>query len=180
MPHILVLYGTSDGQTTKIARTLGDTLRGCGAEVDIVEAGKGAEPVPEDYAGVIVAASVHMGGYQRRVRRWVRDHAAALKTTPAALVSVSLGILQKDPKVQRDVVAIVERFQEQTEWRPAVIKHIAGAVMYTRYNWFIRRTMRSIAAKAGGDTDTSRDHEYTDWDDLRAFAETFYQRLTNA
>ena len=44
---------------------------------------------------------------------------------------------------------------------------------YTRYNWFIRRVMKRIAAKAGGDTDTTRDHEYTDWQDLRRFTEQF-------
>jgi menaquinone-dependent protoporphyrinogen oxidase len=33
--------------------------------------------------------------------------------------------------------------------------------------------MRRIVAKAGGDTDTSRDYEYTDWADVRTFAEEF-------
>ena len=54
-----------------------------------------------------------------------------------------------------------------------VTKPVAGALPYTRYNWFIRRVMKRIAAKAGGDTDTTRDYEYTDWQDLRSFAEQF-------
>jgi menaquinone-dependent protoporphyrinogen oxidase len=33
--------------------------------------------------------------------------------------------------------------------------------------------MKRIVRKAGGDTDTSRDYEYTDWGDLRAFADEF-------
>jgi len=33
--------------------------------------------------------------------------------------------------------------------------------------------MKHIVAKAGGDTDTRRDYEYTDWDDLRRFAADF-------
>jgi menaquinone-dependent protoporphyrinogen oxidase len=33
--------------------------------------------------------------------------------------------------------------------------------------------MRRIAAKAGGDTDVSRDYEYTDWNDVRDFAVGF-------
>jgi menaquinone-dependent protoporphyrinogen oxidase len=33
--------------------------------------------------------------------------------------------------------------------------------------------MRRIVRKAGGDTDTSRDFEYTDWDDLRTFVNEF-------
>jgi len=37
--------------------------------------------------------------------------------------------------------------------------------------------MKRIVAKAGGDTDTSRDYMYTDWNDLRAFADDFRRRL---
>jgi menaquinone-dependent protoporphyrinogen oxidase len=37
--------------------------------------------------------------------------------------------------------------------------------------------MVRIVRKAGGDTDTSRDYEYTDWTDLRAFAEKFARSL---
>ena len=54
-----------------------------------------------------------------------------------------------------------------------VTKQVAGALPYTRYNWFIRLVMKRIAAKAGGDTDTTRDYEYTDWEDLRSFTEQF-------
>jgi menaquinone-dependent protoporphyrinogen oxidase len=34
-----------------------------------------------------------------------------------------------------------------------------------------------IVGLAGGDTHTSKDYEYTDWDAVGRFAETFAQRL---
>ncbi len=37
--------------------------------------------------------------------------------------------------------------------------------------------MKHIAAKEGGETDTSRDFEYTDWDEVTRFAETFASAL---
>ncbi len=37
--------------------------------------------------------------------------------------------------------------------------------------------MKRIVAKAGGGTDTTRDYEYTDWDDVRVFAREFAQRV---
>jgi menaquinone-dependent protoporphyrinogen oxidase len=40
--------------------------------------------------------------------------------------------------------------------------------------------MRRIVAKTGGATDTSRDYEYTDWNDVRAFGREFlrmYERV---
>jgi len=172
MARILVIYGTTDGQTGRIAAALGEALRVTGAAVDVIKASNRA-PRPEGYDGVIVAASVHAGGYQRGVRRWVRMHADALATRPAAFVSVCLGVLQHDPNVDRELETIVERFETLTGWHPGVVKVVAGALPYTRYNWLKRRAMRRIVEKAGGDTDTSRDYEYTDWSDVRAFAVAF-------
>ncbi len=40
-----------------------------------------------------------------------------------------------------------------------------------------RMLMKRIAAQAGGDTDTSRDHEYTDWKDLAAFTRRFAAKI---
>jgi menaquinone-dependent protoporphyrinogen oxidase len=38
--------------------------------------------------------------------------------------------------------------------------------------------MLRIVRKAGGDTDTSRDYEYTNWTDVRAFADEFRRRCS--
>jgi menaquinone-dependent protoporphyrinogen oxidase len=172
MPRILVLYGTTDGQTAKIARYLGDTLREQGAEVDIIDA-RTASPHPDKYTAIVVAASVHAGGYQRAVRRWARAHAPELNEKPTAFVSVCLAVLQREPKVQQELAAIIDRFLASTRWRPMMTKIVAGALPYTRYNWIKKWVMVRIVRKAGGDTDTRRDYEYTDWIDLRAFAEQF-------
>lgn len=172
MARILVLYGTTDGHTAKVAATVAEVLRTSGAAVDVIKAGT-KEPVPEQYAGVIVAASVHARGYQRSVRQWVRRHAEALRGKPSAFLSVSLGVLQQDPDVQREVDAIVSDFLGATRWQPAMVQNVAGAVLYTKYNAIKRWIMRRIVAKAGGATDTSRDYEYTNWAELRAFAERF-------
>jgi menaquinone-dependent protoporphyrinogen oxidase len=179
MARILVLYGTTDGHTAKVARSLGDTLRNHGVEVDVVEAGR-AGPRPEDYSGIIVAASVHAGGFQRAVRRWVRRYAQALRGKPTAFVSVCLAVLQREPDVQQELAAIVNRFLTGTGWQPTMTKTVAGALLYRRYNWIKRWVMKRIVRKAGGDTDTTRNYEYTDWSDLGAFAIQFGRLVQNA
>ena len=179
MSRILVIYGTTEGQTAKVARYLGDTLRTAGASADVVDA-RTATPSPDSYDAVIVAASVHARGYQASVRRWVHAHAQVLNVKPTAFVSVCLGVLQPEPKVQRDLAAIVDRFLTSTGWRPAITKQVAGALAYSRYNWLKRWAMVRIVRKAGGDTDTSRDYEYTDWADVRRFAGDFCQGLEPA
>ena len=176
MPRILVFYGTTDGQTAKIAQAIGDRLRAQGADAYVVDARHGW-PDPDAYDAVIVAASVHAGGYQRSVRRWVRAHADVLTGKPTAFVSVCLAVLQHEPKVQQELAAILDRFFAATRWRPTMTKFVAGALLYTRYNWIKRWAMVRIVRKAGGDTDTRLDYEYTDWADVRAFAEEFERRV---
>jgi menaquinone-dependent protoporphyrinogen oxidase len=172
MVRILVLNGTTEGHTAKVAAAVAETLRAHGAEVDVIQAGT-ADVRADPYAGVIVAASVHGGAYQWPVRRWVQRNREALVRRPTAFISVSLAVLQWQPDVQRDVNAIVDRFLMATGWRPMWTKSIAGALAYSKYGWLKRWIMRRIAEKAGGNTDTSSDYECTDWQDLRAFADRF-------
>jgi menaquinone-dependent protoporphyrinogen oxidase len=172
MARILVIYATQYGQAGKIAQVLGDTVRQAGTDADVVEARDGG-PRPELYDGIIVVGSVHAGGYQRSLRRWVRTHADTLAQKTAAFVSVCLGVLQHDPAVDRHLASIREQFELQTGWHPGIVKVVAGSLPYSRYNWLTRRVMKRIVAKAGGDTDTHRDYEYTDWEDVRAFARSF-------
>ena len=177
--RILILYATTDGQTGKIARAIGRTLHDVGVQALVVNAADAQGARPEDFDAVIVAASVHAGGYQRSVVRWVRAHLVGLNGRPTAFVSVCLGVLQHDPVVDREIAAIAERFFGKTLWRPHEVKVVAGALMYTKYWWWKRLAMRRIVAKAHGDIDTSRDFEYTDWEDVALFAKRFALKIQN-
>lgn len=176
MPRILVVYGTTDGHTGKVAQVCAERLRFSGDTADVVNASEN-DPDPASYDAVIVAASVHASGYQREIVSWVRRHHAVLNGRPAVFLSVCLGVLQHDPAVDRELSRIVTAFFESTSWRPLETRMIAGALKYTQYNVLKRFVMRRIARKAGGDTDTSRDYEYTDWNDLRGFVDRFSDRL---
>jgi menaquinone-dependent protoporphyrinogen oxidase len=67
----------------------------------------------------------------------------------------------------------MEGFFETTGWTPTVRKMVAGAVTYTRYSWLKRLVVRRIVRGAYGQTDASRDYEYTDWNDVRDFTRMF-------
>lgn len=178
MPRVLVLYGTTDGHTQKVAAALAGVLRWEGQRADVIDARRAVPRVrPDDYDGVVVAASIHIGNYQPAVKRWVRRHAAALNRRPSAFVSVCLAILEQRPEARQAAQAILQRFLERSGWRPVMTRTVAGAVRYTHYNWLKKWIMQRIAAKGGGGTDTTRDYEYTDWNDLRAFAREFAGRL---
>lgn len=180
VPRVLVLYGTANGHTRKIAFALADTLRAAALDVDVVNARKSLDPNPQDYAAVVVAAPIREQRYPRAVRRWVRAHAEALRDRPTAFVSSCLAVVERNAKTDAAVAAITQRFFAQTGWQPTMAKVVAGALLYTQYNWLTRWMMRRIVARAHGDVDTSRDYEYTNWDELRQFGRDFARALVGA
>ena len=179
MARILVLYGTTNGHTANIAEFVARTLRIRGEKVDVIRAGT-SDPSPTDYDGVIVAAPVRGGRYQATVTSWVRKHAAALGDKPSGFLSVCLGVLHPDHEVRREVAGTMGKWLQAAGWVPTFARPVAGALLYTKYNWFMRQIMKRMVAKGGGSTDTTRDHVYTNWHELRRLTEQFGRAVTTA
>jgi menaquinone-dependent protoporphyrinogen oxidase len=174
MARILILFGTTDGHTRKVANAVAEDLKALGATAEIVDARKVPKTVrPDGYDAILVAASVHAGGFQGSVRRWVRRNAAELNSKHTGFLPVCLGVLEKRPQAHSDLERIRDRFLKQTSWHPETTHFVAGALPYTRYGFFKKWVMKRISAKAGGGTDTSRDYEYTDWAELNRFVSDF-------
>ena len=174
--NILVMYATTHGQAGKIAETIAASMRAGGATVTLGNVVEAWIADPDNYTAVVLVAPVHGGRFPSAMRLWIRHNQASLKTRPTAFVPVCLAVVHRTPKVDSDLRAILDRFSSETGWRPTETKIVAGALKYTKYNWLTRWMMKRIVSKAGGDTDTSRDFEYTDWDDLRDFAMRFLRQ----
>lgn len=179
MRPVAVFYATREGHTRRIAEHVAATLRarGLDAVVGDVRARRAALP-PGPYAGVVVAASVHAGRHETEMIRFVKEHRAEIESVPNAFISVTLseaGAERSDAtpaehaRFVSDVQKVIDRFLDQTGWRPKHIKPVAGALLYTQYNFLIRLVMKRIARAEGGSTDTSRDHDYTEWAALDRF-----------
>jgi menaquinone-dependent protoporphyrinogen oxidase len=174
MAQVLCCYGTSEGQTASIAERMGDVIDGEGHGVTLVHLSHPPDGLdPGAYDGVIVGASIHGGSHQRYVTRFVRDHVETLNRRPSAFFSVSLTAAHEDSEARAPATDLLEDFLDETGWNPDGTLTVAGALKYSEYGLLKRFVMRRIAGRASGDTDTSRDYEYTDWDDVDAFAREF-------
>jgi menaquinone-dependent protoporphyrinogen oxidase len=71
-------------------------------------------------------------------------------------------------------------FLGETGWSPALEATFAGAINFTEYNWLLRAYMKYASKFNGGSTDTSRDHEYTDWQQVAAFASDVAELVAEA
>jgi len=66
-----------------------------------------------------------------------------------------------------------DRFLAETGFQPDLSACIAGTIKYTRYNVILRWYMKRASRMNVGSTDTTRDHEYTNWEQVAAFARQF-------
>jgi menaquinone-dependent protoporphyrinogen oxidase len=174
MNSILVVYGTTDGQTRKIAEYIAATLNSRGTEVELVDSGApGAALVQPVYTAAIVCGSLHQHRYQASLLHFVRDNREWLAGIPAAFVTVSLTVVLNDQPSRDELQELANAFFHECGWKPATTRHVAGALRYSQYDYFKRMIIKLIARQRGVDADATQDHEYTDWEDLTRFVDDF-------
>jgi len=179
MANVLVAFATHDGQTRKVAVRIATVLRVRHHAVELLDLGR---PPPEtldlsQFQAVLLGSPIRAQGYLRPVVRFVQSHRTELERLPTLFFSVGLAVLSRTGDGRAQTMRIVERLVAETGWHPQRVELVAGALPYTRYNFLVRFVMRRISRKEGGDTDTSRDYEYTDWAAVDRFAAEFVDEV---
>jgi menaquinone-dependent protoporphyrinogen oxidase len=176
MTKILIAYGTTEGQTAKIAECIADVIRAHDLDADAVDIKESQSTIPDIYEGVIVGSSIHIGKHDKHVVTFVKDNRDTLERLPSAFFSVSLAAHGDSEEAE----GYVEQFESDTGWRPDKVAHFAGALLYTQYGFVKRHMMKKIAQDKPGNlgTDTSRDYVYTEWDGVKHWAEDYLTHLT--
>lgn len=174
MKNILLLYASLEGQTAKIAGVIRDRLEQGGARVTLANVRRPAEVsnlALADFDHLVFGASIHIGRIEKEMVAFINDRAAAIRDKPRSLFIVLMAVASTDVAGREASLAEVRKtVAGQLQVAFDDVEMIAGALMYTQYGWLTKWIMKRIAKKEGGSTDTSRDHEYTDWDQVDAFA----------
>jgi menaquinone-dependent protoporphyrinogen oxidase len=167
VPHILILYASHYGQTRKIAVRISEVLHEQGIDFTLVDAGGPTlPPAPDAYDAVVIGSRVEAGTHARAILTYLRTYHAALKDRPTAFFSVSMATSAQGD----DPNGYLRRTFDELEWRPDRAAAFAGKLAYRDYGWLLRLVMKLISRSAGHPTDTSRNHELTDWTAVRSFA----------
>ena len=180
--RVALFFATREGHTGRIAERIACDLRARLVDADVFDLFNVKDWESKldwsQYTTACVASSVHIGHHEPAIIAFVKRHRRELEQLDAAFVSVTLSEAgAEDPmasperrqQAARDVQGMIDRFVQETGWRPARVLPVAGALAYTRYNVMVRFVMKRIARKAGAPTDTSRDYEFTDWPALDRF-----------
>lgn len=186
---ILVIYATRHGHTERIARYAAETIQSHNLPYALIA----ARDLPSgfslaEYGAAVIAASVHAGEHEREMVRFVSKYREDLNRMRTAFISVSLSQAgaqdataspERRAKATLDVIRMMEAFFTRTRWRPTLIQPVAGALMYTKYNWLVRRIMKRIANAEGSSTDTFRNYIFTRWADLDALIRNLIDHLSD-
>lgn len=167
----LIIYATRDGQTQKIAETIGQQLLSS-QSIELVNLLTLTELDWTNYDRVIIGASIRYGKFAPELLNFVKQHHAALTQRMSGFFSVNL-TARKDDKNTPQTNIYTRKFLEESPWQPNRVAVFAGALRYPHYRWFDRAMIRFIMKITGGETDTTKEIEYTDWQQVRAFAQQF-------
>jgi menaquinone-dependent protoporphyrinogen oxidase len=179
--RILVGYATHHGQTRKIAAAMAQRMRERGHAAELMELPwLGPAPALSGYDGVVLGSPLYGARHLRRVVRFVRRRREALAALPTAFFSVSLSAGSQDERARGDAERCVDQFVSTAGWKPGLRACFAGSLAYLRYNWILKRVMRRISAANGGSSDMTRNHEYTDWNQVEAFTDAYIAGATAA
>ncbi|MDW6091380.1 menaquinone-dependent protoporphyrinogen IX dehydrogenase [Vibrio rhizosphaerae] len=172
MKKILCLYSTREGQTKKIVEHIVAQLDGY--ESEFVDLHLHPKLNLALYDKVLIGASIRYGRLHQSLYQFIDHHARQLDEANAAFICVNLTARKEEQKKDTPEGSVyIQTFLRQSAWQPKLIGVFAGALRYPRYRFFDRMMIRLIMKMTGGETDTSKEVEYTNWHKVDLFAQKF-------
>ena len=179
---IPVFYATTHGQTRRIAERIADLLCREGYDSHALDMSS-IESRRFDWQhayGAVVAAPLHASSHQQSAEDFVRRNVGHLNAVPSWFVSVSLSAASVNLRERLAAEDIAQAFAERLGWSPRRLGSVAGRLASTQYSLATRWSMRRIARATRASTDTSHDHEFTDWAALARDTSQFSQDVRDS
>lgn len=168
MTCILIAYASHYGQTRLIAEQISFELEKRGHHVLLHDL-RTRRPVKfEGLDGIVLGSRVEMERHAKELVDFINDHRTHLDRLPTAVFSVSMSAAA--PDAGPDPKGYLSKLFTEVRWMPRLQRAFAGGLPYLRYGWFTRWMMKMISRRTHGPTDTSRNHELTDWNAVQDFA----------
>lgn len=165
----LIVYHSSYGQTAKVSDFIADILKKANYTVDVIPVERKNEIKNiSSFDPVILGCPVYANKHSKLMSAFIRENLPELQQTNSAFFSVSLAVQEKQEEHAKHVM---NNFLRECNWNPNHTAAFGGALHYSKY-WFGKRwMMHKICKNNGLQTVTSQDYEFTDWDQVNAFAE---------
>ena len=162
---LLIVYGSIEGQTEKIARYIEDLAIKRGEDVRVIDTQNRTSDA--DFTGVdtvILAASVHERWHPERFEVFVTTEQKNLDLRRTLMISVSMNAAF--PEGHEDAQDCLEEMKMRTELDPDSEMLVAGAIRAKHYDYYATQVLRHVVLRGRNFDPSVQEHEFTDWDAL--------------
>lgn len=169
---ILIVYGTVEGQTRKVAEFVENQARAAGEDVVLFDTSDRTEDLAFDGIDkIILAASVHERRHPKAFEIFVDSSRTPLAERPTLLLSVSLKAAFADGRNEAQDYA--DEMKLRTGLKPTRELLVAGAIRSDSYDFYASQVLRHVVLDGQTLDPSARDHEFTDWDEIASSVADF-------
>tara|TARA_B100001113_G_scaffold303269_1_gene263104 strand:+ start:537 stop:1058 length:522 start_codon:yes stop_codon:yes gene_type:complete len=168
MIETLIIYSTTDGQTTRICNKLIE--KNFNNDVKLCSIDEAIREDLKKYKKIIIGASIRYGKHNPDVLNFVKKNINVLNKLKTAFFSVNV-VARKKEKNTPSTNPYVIKFIKQTDWKPTYVGVFAGKVDYPAYRFFDKYIIKFIMWLTKGPTDVSKSYEFTNWSEVEKFGE---------
>lgn len=161
----LILYLSNDGQTKKIAYAIAKDHT---EKSEVINLDKFQGDL-NNFHKIIIGASIRYGHFNKKLYKFIEQNSDILNQKQSFFFGVNL-TARKEGKNTPETNVYIRKFLARIKWKPKGVGVFAGALFYPRYNFFDKKMIQFIMKITGGETDTSKEVEYTDWQKVKEFA----------
>jgi len=172
MTRILLVHSTTDGHTIKISDVIINELTEAGHDVSQCSVTEVSADQLDNADTIILGASIRYGKHQKSVYDFVTNNKSLLKTKKTAFFTVNV-VARKENKNTPETNPYINKFLDEVEWQPDIKGVFAGKLNYPIYGPLDRFMIRLIMYITKGPTDTSKVYEFTNWESVKQFAQSF-------
>ena len=168
MPHILIIYSSTDGHTKTICERISDFLNNKN-EIKIMSLNEATKFDLSTFNKIIIGASIRYGKHSKKLYEFITSNKNLLDQKQSVFFSVNV-VARKPEKSSPETNPYIKKFLKISNWRPKKIGVFAGRVDYPNYGFFDKYVIKFIMFLTNGPTDTSQSFEFTDWLKVDEFA----------
>lgn len=162
---VLIVYGTVEGHTGKIAQFVEQKAQAMGHDVVMVDTvRRRAEVALDDVDRVVLAASVHERRHPQEFEVFVTALRDQLNKRKTLMLSVSLSAAFDNG--MEEAQDYLTEMKMRTDFTPDAEMLVAGAVKTGSYDYFESQIVRHVVLNDRDYDPGQGDHEFTDWNAL--------------
>lgn len=174
MKPLLIVFSSQTGQTQKIVNFISAELSKRNIICDLFTARDLPKKISlNHFSGAIIASPIRFDRPDRKVLDFANAHAKELRHVPVAIFTVCFSILSEIRQTAISTEINRLSLEKAIGREPELSQSFAGAVKQSEYNWLTRQVIKRMKTKRKYPVELSKNIEYTDWEEVKRFTDSF-------